>query len=114
MQSALHKLGIAQLYSHQAAALDLVRAGHDTVVVTPTASGKSLTYVLPLLDLLTESPDASALLLFPLKALEQDQAAKLKLWQQELSGELDFSLRFSTATLRHPCGRRSRRNHRIS
>lgn len=92
IQSALQRLGIAQLYSHQAAALDLVRAGQDIVVVTPTASGKSLTYVLPLLDQLVESPDSAALLLFPLKALEQDQAAKLKLWQKELEGQLDFSL----------------------
>ncbi|MBK6767194.1 MAG: DEAD/DEAH box helicase [bacterium] len=89
---ALKKYGVSSLYSHQAEAIDLVQAGRDIVVVTPTASGKSLTYILPLLNAVSERPDSAALLLFPLKALEQDQAAKLRQLQQELRGELDFSL----------------------
>jgi len=89
---SLKKFGVSSLYSHQAEAIDLVQAGQDIVVVTPTASGKSLTYILPLLDALCEQPDAAALLLFPLKALEQDQAAKLRELQKELQGDLDFSL----------------------
>jgi len=73
IRAALRERGIQRLYTHQAAALDLVRAGHDVVVATGTASGKSLCYVLPLLEMLQADPAAKALLLFPTKALCQDQ-----------------------------------------
>ena len=69
--------GGIQLYSHQALATDHIRAGHDVVVATPTASGKSLIYNLPVLERLLTDPDARALYLFPLKALAQDQLAAL-------------------------------------
>ncbi len=91
LQSALTNLGLRNLYSHQAEALDSIDNGENIVVVTPTASGKSLTYVLPVLKKIENDPDASALILFPLKALEQDQAAKLKLWQVALADKLCFS-----------------------
>ncbi len=65
--------GIEQLYSHQVAALELVRAGRDVVVVTGTASGKTLCYNLPILETALNVPDARALYLFPTKALAQDQ-----------------------------------------
>jgi DEAD/DEAH box helicase domain-containing protein len=65
--------GIDTLYAHQAQAVDLAREGRDTVIATGTASGKSLCYVLPLVELLAREPDAKALLLFPTKALCQDQ-----------------------------------------
>lgn len=61
------------LYSHQALATDHVRSGHSAIVATPTASGKSLIYNLPVLDRHLRDPDARALYLFPLKALAQDQ-----------------------------------------
>lgn len=61
------------LYSHQALATDHIRAGHSVVVATPTASGKSLIYNLPVLEQHLRDPDATALYLFPLKALAQDQ-----------------------------------------
>ncbi|MCR5563193.1 MAG: DEAD/DEAH box helicase [Desulfovibrio sp.] len=64
-----------RLYSHQALATDHVRAGHAVVVATPTASGKTLIYNLPVLERLLQDPDAHALYLFPLKALAQDQLA---------------------------------------
>jgi DEAD/DEAH box helicase domain-containing protein len=70
---ALEKLGIRHLYSHQAAAVEKVRRGKNVVIATPTASGKTLTYNLPVVETLLRSPDAKALYLFPLKALEQDQ-----------------------------------------
>ncbi len=92
VEKALQAFDVSQLYSHQAIALDIARQGKDFVVVTPTASGKSLTYILPILDYLTVEPHATALLIFPLKALEQDQAAKLCKWQEELRGQIDFSL----------------------
>ena len=62
-----------RLYSHQALATDHIRAGHAVVVATPTASGKSLIYHLPVLERYLHDPDARALYLFPLKALAQDQ-----------------------------------------
>ncbi|MCD7982785.1 MAG: DEAD/DEAH box helicase [Desulfovibrio sp.] len=64
-----------RLYSHQALATDHIRAGHAVVVATPTASGKSLIYNLPVLERHLHDPDARALYLFPLKALAQDQLA---------------------------------------
>jgi DEAD/DEAH box helicase domain-containing protein len=75
---ALRGRGIEQLYSHQADALEALRAGRDIVVVTPTASGKSLCYDLPVLQALTEDPSARALYLFPTKALGQDQLASFR------------------------------------
>lgn len=68
----LSQKGIS-LYSHQALAADHIRAGHSIVAATPTASGKSLIYNLPVLDGYLKDPDAKALYLFPLKALAQDQ-----------------------------------------
>lgn len=65
--------GINRLYAHQAAALDAVRDGNNIVVVTPTASGKTLCYNLPVLSELVADKKARALYLFPTKALTQDQ-----------------------------------------
>jgi DEAD/DEAH box helicase domain-containing protein len=65
--------GIRELYSHQATACDLVRAGRHVAVATPTASGKSLIYLLPVLEQFLRDPESRAVLLFPLKALAQDQ-----------------------------------------
>ena len=71
----LEQRGIPGLYSHQALATDHIRAGHSIVAATPTASGKSLIYNLPVLERHLRDPDARALYLFPLKALAQDQLA---------------------------------------
>ncbi|PID80378.1 ATP-dependent helicase, partial [bacterium DOLZORAL124_64_63] len=65
--------GIAELYSHQAEAVRHAAAGHHFVVPTPTASGKTLCYNLPVLDTILKDPHARALYLFPTKALSQDQ-----------------------------------------
>jgi DEAD/DEAH box helicase domain-containing protein len=65
--------GIEQLYSHQVAALEAARGGRDLVVVTGTASGKTLCYNLPILEAAVRDPEARALYLFPTKALAQDQ-----------------------------------------
>ena len=74
--AGLESRGIPSLYSHQAEAIEAVHAGEDIVVVTPTASGKTLCYALPVLQSLAEDPSARALLLFPTKALGQDQVAE--------------------------------------
>jgi len=69
--------GVRQPYTHQAEAAESVRAGRSTVVVTPTASGKTLCYNLPILNAILENSDTRALYLFPTKALAQDQLAEL-------------------------------------
>ncbi len=69
--------GIGALYTHQADALAAARAGQDTVVVTPTASGKTLCYNLPVLDALLRDGASRALYVFPTKALAQDQRSEL-------------------------------------
>ncbi len=68
---------IDRLYSHQRAAWDAVKAGKNPVVVTPTASGKTLCYNLPVLSTLAAHPEARALYLFPTKALGKDQMDEL-------------------------------------
>lgn len=74
---ALRRNGIKKLYSHQVDAVQAVRAGSNVLVSTPTASGKTLVYNLPVLESCLEKPETKALYLFPLKALEQDQKRKL-------------------------------------
>ena len=77
LSDAYRAKGIKELYSHQAATADLVHGGKNVVVVTPTASGKTLCYNLPVLNAVLENPDTRALYLFPTKALAQDQLAEL-------------------------------------
>lgn len=74
---ALARRGVDALYTHQAQALAAAQQGQDFVVVTPTASGKTLCYNLPVVQTILEQPDARALYLFPTKALAQDQMHEL-------------------------------------
>jgi DEAD/DEAH box helicase domain-containing protein len=76
--SALRSRGVEALYTHQAAAVAAARAGHNVCVVTPTASGKTLCYNLPVLDAVSRDPTARALYLFPTKALAADQLHELR------------------------------------
>ncbi len=71
--ATLRARGIDQLYTHQVEAIDSAMAGRNTVLVTPTASGKSYCFHLPVLSDLLEKPDGRALFLYPTKALTQDQ-----------------------------------------
>ena len=66
------------LYTHQRQAVDHLLAGRHTVVTTRTSSGKSLLYSLPVFDILLREPDATALFLFPQKALANDQLQRLR------------------------------------
>ncbi|MCD6288650.1 MAG: DEAD/DEAH box helicase [Candidatus Hydrogenedentes bacterium] len=75
--NGLAELGIHDLYTHQRTAIDAVARGEHVVVVTPTASGKTLCYNLPVLDRLCKDPETRALYLFPTKALSQDQMNEL-------------------------------------
>jgi DEAD/DEAH box helicase domain-containing protein len=92
LKAAYQAKGIRKLYTHQAAAAEAVHAGKNVVIVTPTASGKTLCYNLPVLDAILKDADARALYLFPTKALAQDQLAELYDLNQRLdalvSGEI--------------------------
>lgn len=89
---SLKKKGIYRLYSHQRRALDEVTANHDITVVTPTASGKSLCYNLPVLNALLSDKDSRAIYLFPTKALSQDQVSEL----MELVDDMDEDIKTFT------------------
>ena len=75
---ALSAAGIERLYSHQAEALDAARAGKNVLTVTPTASGKTLVFALPVFESVLEEPGTKALFLYPTKALAQDQVGGLR------------------------------------
>src|SRR5207248_2311652 len=92
ISASLRRRGILSLYSHQADALESTHAGKHTVVVTPTASGKTLCYDLPVIDAIAKDPSARALYLFPTKALAQDQLAEL----ERLSTEMEIELKTFT------------------
>jgi DEAD/DEAH box helicase domain-containing protein len=92
LRAGLAGRGITALYRHQAESMEAVRAGDDVVVVTPTASGKSLCYLVPTLQALADDPTARALFLFPTKALGQDQVAELG----ELSRASNLQINAST------------------
>lgn len=77
LKNTLVRRGITKLYSHQASATEAVGAGKSIVTVTPTASGKTLCYNLPVIDRILREPSARALYLFPTKALSQDQLTEL-------------------------------------
>jgi len=81
--------GIRKLYTHQSAAAEAVHAGKNVMIVTPTASGKTLCYNLPVLDAILKDADARALYLFPTKALAQDQLAELYDLNQRLDALAD-------------------------
>ncbi len=92
LRAGLACRGVTSLYRHQAESIEAVRAGEDVVVVTPTASGKSLCYLVPTLQALADDPTARALFLFPTKALGQDQVTELA----ELSRASNLHINAST------------------
>ena len=77
LKAAFESRGVHQLYTHQAEAFHHISNGRQVVITTPTASGKTLCYNLPVLDRILKKPSARALYLFPTKALAQDQMAEL-------------------------------------
>jgi DEAD/DEAH box helicase domain-containing protein len=83
--AAYNGKGVRRPYSHQAAAAEAVHEGKNVVIVTPTASGKTLCYNLPILNAILEDTDTRAIYLFPTKALAQDQLAEL----HDLNGRLE-------------------------
>jgi DEAD/DEAH box helicase domain-containing protein len=90
LRDALASRGIASPFTHQAAAIEHALAGRNVVVITPTASGKTLCYNAPILHSILQDPSSRALYLFPTKALAQDQLAELQTMCEtldRLSGE---------------------------
>ncbi len=77
LTDTLQHRGISRLYRHQAEALEALQRGEHVIVVTPTSSGKTLCYNLPVVNTLLADPEARAIYLFPTKALSQDQVAEL-------------------------------------
>ena len=77
LREVLVRRGIERLYTHQAEACQRISAGSNAVIVTPTASGKTLCYNLPVLNRLIAEPGARAMYLFPTKALAEDQLDEL-------------------------------------
>ncbi len=88
VRQALARRGIEKLYSHQAAAVEHTLSGRDTVVVTPTASGKTLCYNLPVVQSVLEDPAARAIYLFPTKALAEDQRLELQALNESLGSPI--------------------------
>jgi DEAD/DEAH box helicase domain-containing protein len=85
----LAAMGIDRLYAHQVCSIDHIRAGRHTVAATPTASGKTLTYALPVIESAVQDASGCALFIYPLKALAQDQLKTIRGMFAHLSG-FDF------------------------
>jgi DEAD/DEAH box helicase domain-containing protein len=103
LKDVLKKHGINLFYSHQVEAINLIRQEENVMVMTPTASGKSLIYNIPVLESIIENPELKALYIFPLKGLEQDQVRNLNALHDAVEGintELHSNLSPSP-----PCGR---------
>jgi DEAD/DEAH box helicase domain-containing protein len=90
LRSVLRERKIERLYSHQAEAFRIAESGLNVAVVTPTASGKTLCYNLPVLQRIASNPDARALYLYPTKALTYDQLDDLMAWANSL--DRDFGV----------------------
>ncbi len=90
---ALKSIGIENLYSHQALGINLIKKGNNVVIMTPTASGKSLIYNIPVIEQVMEDPKIRALYIFPLKSLAQDQMKAFN----ELTADMD------EGTFNYPC-----------
>ncbi|MFP4201257.1 MAG: DEAD/DEAH box helicase [Clostridia bacterium] len=88
LAAALKAMGIRRLYSHQTEAIEALQRGNNVVVATPTASGKSLCYILPVLDSILNEPQSRALFLYPTKALAQDQRNEIAEWIDAVGGDI--------------------------
>jgi DEAD/DEAH box helicase domain-containing protein len=88
LENALQRRGISRLYTHQKSSYEQIMRGQSIVAVTPTASGKTLCYNLPVLQSIIDDPNARALYMFPTKALAQDQKSEIN----ELIQEAELSI----------------------
>ncbi|NIO49210.1 MAG: DEAD/DEAH box helicase [Candidatus Aminicenantes bacterium] len=88
LAEALKEKGFLKLYTHQHLSWRLLKEGKNIIVVTPTASGKTLCYNLPVLEAILKDPSSRAIYLFPTKALSQDQRAELNETIKHLAEEI--------------------------
>jgi DEAD/DEAH box helicase domain-containing protein len=88
LREGLVRRNVPKLYTHQAESFELATAGKNVVIVTPTASGKTLCYNLPVLDLLLRDPEARAIYLYPTKALAEDQLHEFQTAVEEIGCDL--------------------------
>ena len=86
LEEALRRDGISQLYRHQVRAVTLAREGKNVLIATPTASGKTLSYTIPVLESILADPNSRAFYIFPIKALEQDQLKTFRELTSSLAG----------------------------
>lgn len=91
LKNAINKLGITKLYKHQSIAIELVHRKDNVLLTTPTSSGKTLVYNIPVLNSILRNKETRALYIFPLKALQQDQLEKLR----EIDENLPYNKGFS-------------------
>ena len=89
LRAILEKRDFRHLYSHQADAVSLIRYGHDVLLVTPTASGKTLCYNLPVLNSILKEQETRALYIFPTKALAQDQTHEVHGMISDLGADIN-------------------------
>ena len=92
LRAALAGRGIDRLYTHQARAIEHALAGRHVVITTPTASGKTLCYNVPVMNGILADPSCRAMYLFPTKALAQDQLAELDRLSQEIAKAADVEV----------------------
>ncbi len=112
----LESAGIKRLYRHQATAIDFIRNRRHVIVATPTASGKTLVYDLSVLEHFLSEPDATALYIFPLKALAQDQLQTFETLSSYLkpsrpTGAIYDGDTSAYPTQTHPAGSTQRGHH---
>lgn len=92
LTETLHAYGIEKLYAHQAQAIEAIMQGKDIVLTSPTASGKSMVYTLPVLEAFLQNPHMHALYIFPLKALARDQYNFLQNFIKDWKNKPDIAL----------------------
>lgn len=89
IRNVLAQRGVEQLYTHQVSAFEAVEEGENIVAVTPTASGKTFCYNLPVLQSILRNKESRALYIFPTKALAQDQKSELNEFIEELGVQIN-------------------------
>ena len=92
VKAGLASLGAERLYTHQCLAIELARLGKNVVVMTPTASGKSLIYNIPVMESMLLEPKSRSLYIFPLKGLAQNQLKVLKELNPEAADKNAFAI----------------------
>ena len=100
----LKKSGVEALWSHQAQAIEILHQGKNLAVTTPTASGKTLCFNLPVIQSVLKAPSARALYLYPIKALAQDQLKTLQEWSGRLKAAKLPPVQLGNLRRRYPHG----------